>query len=173
MALATPRSWVRFPGKARADKNVKTVTWMQCKSLWIQASAKCINVYRLSLALAISETWSERKIWVFKSIIGAQTLTPEVFRWSACVRQHAEGWLSSARFMSPPISPDDSSAVCRFTCRESVTSTHTHSVRATGSSLGSSSSRVSAPDRCETLRLGLCCSERETHPGALWEFQRH
>ncbi len=44
MALATPRSWVRFPGKARADKNVKTVTWMQCKSLWIKASAKCINV---------------------------------------------------------------------------------------------------------------------------------
>ncbi len=38
MALATPRSWVRFPGKARADKNVKTVTWMQCKSLWIKAS---------------------------------------------------------------------------------------------------------------------------------------
>ncbi len=44
MALATPRSWVRFPGKARVDKNVKTVTWMQCKSLWIKASAKCINV---------------------------------------------------------------------------------------------------------------------------------
>ncbi len=44
MALATPRSWVRFPGKARADKNVETVTWMQCKSLWIKASAKCINV---------------------------------------------------------------------------------------------------------------------------------
>ncbi len=38
------RSWVRFPGKARADKNVETVTWMQCKSLWIKASAKCINV---------------------------------------------------------------------------------------------------------------------------------
>ncbi len=44
MALATPKSWVRFPGKARADKNVETVTWMQCKSLWIKASAKCINV---------------------------------------------------------------------------------------------------------------------------------
>ncbi len=25
-------------------KNVETVTWMQCKSLWIKASAKCINV---------------------------------------------------------------------------------------------------------------------------------
>ncbi len=44
MALATPRSWVRFPGKARADKNVETVTRMHCKLLWIKASAKCINV---------------------------------------------------------------------------------------------------------------------------------
>ncbi len=30
--------------RERADKNVKTVTWMQCKLLWIKASAKCINV---------------------------------------------------------------------------------------------------------------------------------
>ncbi len=33
----------KFP-YIRADKNVKTVTWMQCKSLWIKVSAKCINV---------------------------------------------------------------------------------------------------------------------------------
>ncbi len=26
----------------------KTVTWMQCKSLWIKASAKCINVNVMS-----------------------------------------------------------------------------------------------------------------------------
>ncbi len=32
MALATPTSWVRFPGNARADKNVKTVTCTEIRS---------------------------------------------------------------------------------------------------------------------------------------------
>ncbi len=34
--------WVQFPGKTHADKTF--ITWMYCKSLWIKASAKCINV---------------------------------------------------------------------------------------------------------------------------------
>jgi len=33
-----------IPGKARTDKNVNVYLEMQCKSLWIKASAKCINV---------------------------------------------------------------------------------------------------------------------------------
>ncbi len=31
------------------SKVKKTVTWMQCKSLWIKASAKCINVIIVNL----------------------------------------------------------------------------------------------------------------------------
>ncbi len=33
-----------IPRQSKSWSNVKTVTWMQCKSLWIKASAKCINV---------------------------------------------------------------------------------------------------------------------------------
>ncbi len=34
-----------IPRESKSWSNVKkTVTWMQCKSLWIKASAKCINV---------------------------------------------------------------------------------------------------------------------------------
>ncbi len=36
------RLWVRFPGNTHTDK--KYIAWMHCKSLWIKASAKCINV---------------------------------------------------------------------------------------------------------------------------------
>jgi len=43
LTLATPRSCVQFPGKARTDKNVNVHLEMQCKSLWIKASAKCIK----------------------------------------------------------------------------------------------------------------------------------
>jgi len=42
--LATPRSWVRFPGKARSDSNGNVYSGMQCKPLWIKVSTKCINV---------------------------------------------------------------------------------------------------------------------------------
>ncbi len=30
-----------IPGESKSWSNVETVTWMQCKSLWIKASAKC------------------------------------------------------------------------------------------------------------------------------------
>ncbi len=33
-----------IPRESKSWSNVKTVTYMQCKSLWIKASAKCINV---------------------------------------------------------------------------------------------------------------------------------
>ncbi len=33
---------VRFPGNTHADE--KCITLMHCKSLWIKASAKCINI---------------------------------------------------------------------------------------------------------------------------------
>ncbi len=33
-----------IPRESKRWQNVETVTWMQCKSLWIKASAKCINV---------------------------------------------------------------------------------------------------------------------------------
>ncbi len=33
-----------IPRESKSWSNVKTVTWMQCKSLWIKVSAKCINV---------------------------------------------------------------------------------------------------------------------------------
>ncbi len=33
-----------IPRESKSWSKVKTVTWMQCKSLWIKASAKCINV---------------------------------------------------------------------------------------------------------------------------------
>ncbi len=33
-----------IPRESESWSNVKTVTWMQCKSLWIKAFAKCINV---------------------------------------------------------------------------------------------------------------------------------
>ncbi len=33
-----------IPRESKSWSNVETVTWMQCKSLWIKASAKCINV---------------------------------------------------------------------------------------------------------------------------------
>jgi len=43
--LVTPMSCMgSIPGKARTDKNVNVYLEMQCKSLWIKASAKCINV---------------------------------------------------------------------------------------------------------------------------------
>jgi len=42
--LKQQRSWVQFPRKARTDKNVKCVPWMQRNSLWIKAPGKCINV---------------------------------------------------------------------------------------------------------------------------------
>jgi len=41
LVLAMPRSWIRFPGKARTEKNINDYLEMQCKSLWIKASAKC------------------------------------------------------------------------------------------------------------------------------------
>jgi len=44
LALATPRSWVRFPGKARNYKTVNVYLEMQCKSLWIKVSTNCMNV---------------------------------------------------------------------------------------------------------------------------------
>ncbi len=34
--------WVQFPGNACTNK--KCIAWMHCKSLWIKASAKCINI---------------------------------------------------------------------------------------------------------------------------------
>ncbi len=40
--LAAQRLWVQFPGNTHTDN--KCITWMHCKSLWIKASAKCINV---------------------------------------------------------------------------------------------------------------------------------
>ncbi len=40
--FAAQRLWVRFPGNTHTDK--KCITLMHCKSLWIKASAKCINV---------------------------------------------------------------------------------------------------------------------------------
>ncbi len=42
IALAAQRLWVQFPGNTHADKTF--ITWMYCKSLWIKASAKCINI---------------------------------------------------------------------------------------------------------------------------------
>ncbi len=36
------RSWVQFPVNTYTDN--KCIAWMHCKSLWIKASAKCINV---------------------------------------------------------------------------------------------------------------------------------
>ncbi len=43
-ALAAQRLWVRFPGNTCTDKKC-----IACKSLWIKASAKCINVNILYL----------------------------------------------------------------------------------------------------------------------------
>ncbi len=42
IALAAQKVVVQFPGNTHTDK--KCITWMHCKSLWIIASAKCINV---------------------------------------------------------------------------------------------------------------------------------
>ncbi len=42
LCLLRKRLWVRFPGNTCT--NEKCITWMHCKSLWIKASAKCINV---------------------------------------------------------------------------------------------------------------------------------
>ncbi len=36
------RSWVQFPGNTHTDN--KCIIWLPCKSLWINASATCINV---------------------------------------------------------------------------------------------------------------------------------
>ncbi len=33
-----------IPRESKSWQNVETVTRMQCKSLWIKASAKCVNV---------------------------------------------------------------------------------------------------------------------------------
>jgi len=41
-----------FPGKARNDKNVNLLIEIECKSLWIKASAKCIHV-SVKLGLSI------------------------------------------------------------------------------------------------------------------------
>jgi len=41
-----------IPGKARTDKNVNVYLEMQCKSLWIKAYAKCINVNVDSIIIA-------------------------------------------------------------------------------------------------------------------------
>ncbi len=40
--LAAQRLWVQFPGYTHTDK--KCITRMYCKSLWIKASAKYVNV---------------------------------------------------------------------------------------------------------------------------------
>ncbi len=37
------RLWVQFPGNTHTDKRTR-IAWMHCKSLWIKASAECINV---------------------------------------------------------------------------------------------------------------------------------
>ncbi len=42
LCLQHKRLWVQFPGNWHTDK--KCIAWMYCKSLWIKASAKCINV---------------------------------------------------------------------------------------------------------------------------------
>ncbi len=42
IASAAHMLWVQFPGNTHTDKTC--VAWMSCKSLWIKASAKCINV---------------------------------------------------------------------------------------------------------------------------------
>ncbi len=42
LGLQLKRLWVQFPGNTHTDK--KCIAWMHCKSLWIKASAKCINV---------------------------------------------------------------------------------------------------------------------------------
>ncbi len=82
MALATPRSWVRFPGKARADKNVKTVTWMQCKSLWIKASAKCINV-KCNVNLQVKTVQNSSK-QICGWILMWETTGDGLFHWRKC-----------------------------------------------------------------------------------------
>ncbi len=43
------RLWVRVPGNTHTDE--KCITDCNCKSLWIKASAKCINVNNLEIVL--------------------------------------------------------------------------------------------------------------------------
>ncbi len=62
--------------ESKSWSKCKTVTWMQCKSLWIKASAKCINVnvnvtggrYLLWLQLLYCTSWTHavscRQLWI-------------------------------------------------------------------------------------------------------------
>ncbi len=50
------RLWVQFPGNTHTDK--KMYSLMHCKSLWIKASAKCINVN-------VKPDWKNRLVFFF------------------------------------------------------------------------------------------------------------
>ncbi len=50
----------------------KTVTWMQCKSLWIKASAKCINV-NVNVAHSISTLHPIRSLKHALSLLSGKT----------------------------------------------------------------------------------------------------
>ncbi len=52
LRLQCKRLWVQFPGNTHTDN--KCIVWMHCKSLWIKASAKCVNVNLERLFVTLS-----------------------------------------------------------------------------------------------------------------------
>ncbi len=71
-----------IPKESKSWLNVETVTWMYCKSLWIKASAKCINVnVRSHLWIYHKHKWD---LWALAnhqplSLFGKLLLFPFVF----------------------------------------------------------------------------------------------
>ncbi len=66
----------------------KTVTWMQCKSLWIKASAKCINVNVIA-----QEDWLYQ---ILNYIIGRSSLKLFIIGLILNLQFHGE-WLKLTR----------------------------------------------------------------------------
>ncbi len=67
------RLWVQFPGNTYWQK---CTAWIHCKSLWIKASAKCINVsvitqfgvaWRWSVCGTAEVVWKPRFLWQWPS----------------------------------------------------------------------------------------------------------
>ncbi len=75
MSLAMPRSWVWFSGNAWTAKNF--ILWMQCKSVWMKASAKCMNVNAESF---------NRKLHLWE-VLGINRLNSEekCTNWEVCL----------------------------------------------------------------------------------------
>lgn len=94
MALATPMAWVWFLGNAEL---IKCILLIQCKSLWIKASVKCINIefgcrYRLATFPEGLIVCSE----IFVSMFAAE-LEPFTYllSWLCCIPQLLSDTFSS------------------------------------------------------------------------------